>query len=232
MTNPRGKNFSYEYDNNKIKIGNARFVGANETNDVAATVLYLKLNDEVIGNVILKDKIKEDAAQTIKELSKMNIKTSMFTGDKKEVAYQIGKEADIDHIEYEMLPTDKYNRIEELMAAVKDNSKIAFVGDGINDSPVLARADIGISMGGIGSSSAIESSDIVIMTDELKKISQGIGVSRKTNKIIKQNLVFAIGTKLAILILSILGIANMWEAVFADVGVTVIAILNTLRILR
>jgi len=227
-----GKGINYEYNNNKIKIGNARFVGANETNDVAATVLYLKLNDEVIGNVVLKDKIKEDAAQTIKELSKMNIKTSMFTGDKKEVAYQIGKEAGIDHIEYEMLPTDKYNRIEELMAEVKDNSKVAFVGDGINDSPVLARADIGISMGGIGSSSAIESSDIVIMTDELKKISQGIGVSRKTNRIIKQNLVFAIGTKLAILILSILGIANMWEAVFADVGVTVIAILNTLRILR
>ena len=227
-----GKGICYEYENSKIKIGNARFVELNETNDITATVLYLKLNDEVIGNVVLKDKIKEDAAQVIKELSKMNIKTSMFTGDKKEVAYQIGKEAGIEHIEYEMLPTDKYNRIEELMAAVKDNSKISFVGDGINDSPVLARADIGISMGGIGSSSAIESSDIVIMTDELKKISQGIGVSRKTNRIIKQNLVFAIGTKLAILILSILGIANMWEAVFADVGVTVIAILNTLRILR
>ena len=227
-----GKGIYYEYENNKIKIGNAKFIGVNETNDVAATVLYLQLNNEVIGNIILKDKIKEDAVEAIKELNKMSIQTSMFTGDKKEVAYQIGKEAGIEHIEYEMLPTDKYNRIEQLMTEIKDNGKVAFVGDGINDSPVLARADIGISMGGIGSSSAIESSDIVIMTDELKKIAQGIGVSIKTNRIIKQNLVFAIGTKLAILILSILGIANMWEAVFADVGVTVIAILNTLRILR
>ena len=227
-----GKGICYEYKNNKIKIGNAKFVNINEESNMASTVLYLKLNDEVIGNIVLKDQIKADAVKAIQELSKMHIKTSMFTGDKKEVAYQIAEEAGIEHVEYEMLPTDKYNRVEEIISTLKPNEKIAFVGDGINDSPVLARADIGISMGGIGSSSAIESSDVVIMTDELTKISQAIGISRKTNRVIKQNLIFVIFTKLSILLLSILGLADMWQAVFADVGVTVIAILNTLRILK
>lgn len=227
-----GKGICYDYDNDKIKIGNAKFVEKDEIDNIAATILYLKLNDEIIGNIVLKDKIKPDALETIQELTKMNIKTSMFTGDKKEVAMQIAKEAGIQHVEYQMLPTDKYNKIEEIISVTKQNDKVAFVGDGINDSPVLARADIGISMGGIGSSSAIESSDIVIMTDELKKIVKGVEISRKTNKIIKQNLVFSIGTKIAILILSIIGLADMWQAVFADVGVTLIAILNTLKILK
>ena len=156
----------------------------------------------------------------------------MFTGDSKQIAEDIAKKIGISEVKYEMLPQDKYSKLEEELENNKTNKKIAFVGDGINDSPVLARADIGISMGGVGSSSAIEASDVVIMTDELSKILEGIQISKKTNGIIKQNLIFAIGTKILVLLLSILGIATMWQAVFADVGTTLITILNTIRILK
>lgn len=224
-----GRGIKYEYEGKAIKIGNANFV-EKSSDETVATMLYLKIDNEIVGSIELKDKIKPDAKQAIESLNKMNIETSMFTGDKKEIALAIAKEVGITNVEYEMLPTDKYNKIEELIA--KKQKKTAFVGDGINDSPVLARADIGISMGGIGSSSAIESSDIVIMTDELMKIVEGIEISKKTNKIIKQNLIFSIGVKILTLILTLLGIADMWQAVFADVGVTLITILNTLRILK
>ena len=156
----------------------------------------------------------------------------MFTGDSKEIALEIAKQVGISKVEYEMLPQDKYSKLEEEINGNKTNKKISFVGDGINDSPVLARADIGISMGGIGSSSAIEASDVVIMTDELSKIVEAIAISKKTNKIIKQNLIFSIGVKILTLILSLFGIADMWQAVFADVGTTLITIFNTLRILK
>ena len=156
----------------------------------------------------------------------------MLTGDKKEVANKIAKEIGIDQIKAEMLPQDKYDELEKILNQNKESKKVAYVGDGINDSPVLARADIGISMGGIGSSSAIEASDVVIMTDELSKIIESINISKKTNKIIKENLIFAIGVKILVLILSLLGITDMWEAVFADVGTTLLTILNTLRILK
>lgn len=149
---------------------------------------------------------------------------------KKEIATKIAKGVGINHVKAEMLPQDKYKELENILQ--QTNKKVAYVGDGINDSPVLARADIGISMGGIGSSSAIEASDVVIMTDELGKIVEAIEISKKTNKIIKENLIFSIGVKLLIFAFSLLGIADMWEAVFADVGTTLITIFNTLRILK
>ena len=224
-----GKGITYEYNGKNIKIGNAKFV-EKSSEQTSRTVLYLKIDSEVVGSIILKDQIKPDAKQAIEKLKQMNIKTSMFTGDQKEIALEIANEVGIKNVNYEMLPTDKYAKIEELIRNTQ--KKTAFVGDGINDSPVLARADIGISMGGIGSSSAIESSDIVIMTDELMKIVEGIEISRKTNRVIKQNLIFSIGVKLATLVLTIFGLADMWQAVFADVGVTLITILNTIRILK
>ena len=153
----------------------------------------------------------------------------MFTGDKKDIALDIGKKLGIDDIKYEMLPTDKFECFEQIS---KDNEIAIFVGDGINDAPVLKRADIGISMGGVGTDSAIEASDIVLISDDLEKILQAINLSKYTKYIIRQNLIFAIAVKIVILLLSIFGLANMWLAVFADTGVTLLTILNTLRIIK
>ena len=227
-----GKGLKYTYNNMEIKIGNAEFVDSKEKIDEKGTILYLKIEDEITGGIVLTDEIKSDAKETIKQLKELGIKTKMLTGDKKEFATRIAKEVNIDEVKSEMLPQDKYNELEKVLDNNITGKKVAYVGDGINDSPVLARADIGISMGGIGSSSAIEASDMVIMTDELKKIIEAIQISKKTNKIIKENLIFSIGVKILILLLSLLGIADMWEAVFADVGTTLITIFNTLRILK
>lgn len=226
-----GKGLQYKIDGKVVKIGNASFVEVEATEEVG-TVLYLKIDNEVVGSAILVDEIKSDAKKTIGKLKELGIKTKIFTGDKKEFAESIAKEINVDEVKSEMLPQDKYNELEKVLNKNTIGKKIAYVGDGINDSPVLARADVGISMGGIGSNSAIEASDMVIMTDELNKILEAISISKKTNKIIKQNLMFSIGVKIAILLLSILGIADMWEAVFADVGTTLITIFNTLRILK
>lgn len=228
-----GKGIECNINGKNIKIGNKNFAGAsNEKEDNIGTYLYLNIDNKVVGKIILSDEIKQDAIVTIEKLNKLGIITKMFTGDSKDIAEEIAKKVGISKVEYEMLPQDKYLKLEEELEKNKTRKKIAFVGDGINDSPVLARADIGISMGGVGSSSAIEASDIVIMTDELSKILEGIKISKKTNKIIKQNLIFAIGVKVLVLLLSILGVANMWQAVFADVGTTLITILNTIRILK
>lgn len=227
-----GKGLKYTYNNMEIKIGNAEFVDSKEKIDEKGTILYLKIEDEITGGIVLTDEIKSDAKETIKQLKELGIKTKMLTGDKKEVATRIAKEVNIDEVKSEMLPQDKYNELEKVLDNNITEKKVAYVGDGINDSPVLARADIGISMGGIGSSSAIEASDMVIMTDELKKIIEAIQISKKTNRIIKENLIFSIGVKILILLLSLLGIADMWEAVFADVGTTLITIFNTIRILK
>lgn len=226
-----GKGLKYTYNNMEIKIGNAEFVDSKEKIAEKGTILYLKIEDEITGGIVLTDEIKSDAKETIKQLKELGIKTKMLTGDKKEVATRIAKEVNIDEVKSEMLPQDKYNELEKVLDNNITGKKVAYVGDGINDSPVLARADIGISMGGIGSSSAIEASDMVIMTDELKKIIEAIQISKKTNRIIKENLIFSIGVKILILLLSLLGIADMWEAVFADVGTTLITIFNTIRIL-
>jgi len=227
-----GKGIEYTINGKHIKIGNKSFTGSKEKEENIGTNLYLNIDGEVVGKVILSDEIKPDAKQTIERLNKLGIIIKMFTGDSRDIAEEIAKQVGIAEVKYEMLPQDKYAKLEEELKNNKDGKKVAFVGDGINDSPVLARADIGISMGGVGSSSAIEASDVVIMTDELSKILEGIQISKKTNRVIKQNLIFAIGTKVAVLLLSILGVASMWQAVFADVGTTLITILNTIRILK
>ena len=226
-----GKGLQYQYEGKTIKIGNAEFTNADKEN-IVGTVLYLNIDGNVVGKIVLTDEIKPSTKATIEKLHKLGIKTKMFTGDKKEIAEKIAKEVGIKAVKAEMLPQDKYNELDTIIAKRDEHQKVAFVGDGINDSPVLARADVGISMGGIGSSSAIEASDVVIMTDELSKIVDAIEVSKKTNKIIKQNLIFSIGVKILTLVLSLLGVADMWQAVFADVGVTLITIFNTLRILK
>lgn len=226
-----GKGLQYELENKLIKIGNASFTGAKEEK-IVGTVLYLNIDGEVVGNIVLLDEIKVAAKETMAKLKKLGIITKMFTGDKKEIAEKIADTIEIQEVKSEMLPQDKYNELDKIINQREESKKVAFIGDGINDSPVLARADIGVSMGGIGASSAIEASDVVIMTDELDKIIEGIEISKKTNLIIKQNLIFSIGVKILTLVLSLFGIAEMWQAVFADVGVTLITILNTLRILK
>ena len=225
-----GKGLAYKINNKLVKIGNAELTGAIEEKNVG-TIIYVKVDNEIIGCLVLNDSIKLEAQNVINKLNLLGIQTMMFTGDRLEVAKNVAKEIGIKEVKAEMLPIDKYNEMEKIIKN-KITGNVAFIGDGINDSPVLALADIGISMGGIGASSAIEVSDVVIMTDNLNKIEEAINISQFTNKIIKQNLAFALFVKILVLVLSILGVAQMWMAVFADVGVTLITILNTLRILR
>ena len=221
-----GKGLSFEIKKDKFKIGSSSFIKS-KIND---NRIYLSINESVVAALKLIDDVKKDSPKAIEELKNMNIKTFMFTGDNKDVALEIAKRANIDNVKYEMLPIDKYNELEKL---IKNNKKkTAFVGDGINDAPSLALSSVGISMGGVGSSSAIEASDVVIMNDSLLKIPKAIKISKLTKKIIKQNLIFAIGVKVLVLLLSFLGIASMWQAVFADTGVTLLTILNTTRIFK
>ena len=227
-----GKGLSYQYNGETVLVGNSVLVEANDTNEEGATKIYVKINDKLAGIIYLGDTVKDGVVETIKELKALGIKTNMFTGDNKQIAEKTGKEIGIQNIKSEMLPQDKYNAFEEIINKKDEKSKVAFVGDGINDSPVLARADVGISMGGVGSESAIEASDVVIMTDNVSKILDAIKISKKTCGIIRQNLVFAITVKVLILFLSTIGLSGMWQAVFADVGVTILTIFNTLRILK
>ena len=218
-----GKGITFELDGKKISIGNKNLCDCDED-----AILHLNIDSKHVASITINDGIKDSAKETIDELKKLNIKTYMFTGDKKDIALNIGKKLDIDEIKYEMLPTDKFEQFEKIA-----NSGITiFVGDGINDAPVLKRADIGISMGNVGTDSAIEASDIVLMNDDLDKILKVINISKITKHIIKQNLFFAILVKVVILLLSVFGLANMWLAVFADTGVTLLTILNTLRIMK
>ena len=216
-----GKGITFELNDKKISIGNKLICNCEED-----AILHLNIDGKHIASVFINDGIKNDAKETIEELKKQKIKTFMFTGDKKETALNIGKKLNIDEIKYEMLPTDKFEEFEKVSSK---NELTIFVGDGINDAPVLKRADIGISMGGVGTDSAIEASDIVLMSDDLKKIPVAIQISKN---IIRQNLVFSISMKIIILLLSVLGFANMWLAVFADTGLTLLTILNTLRIMK
>ena len=218
-----GKGISFEIDNKKITIGNKLSCNCDNITDI-----HLNINGKHIASINISDGIKENVIESINDLKNMNIKTYMFTGDKLEVAKEIGNKLNIDEVKANMLPDDKYNELEK----VSKNSMVAFVGDGINDAPVLKRANIGISMGSIGSNAAIEASDIIIMNDDIKKIPLSINISKFTNFIIKENLIFAISVKIIILLLSVFGITTMWFAVFADTGVTLITILNTLRILK
>ena len=219
-----GKGISYKYNQDIIKIGSSSYIGIKD-NDQA---IYLSINDKVCSKLMLIDGLKEDAKEVIEKLNKRGIVTKMFTGDNNAVALDISKKLGIEKTYYELLPEDKYKLLENEIG----NGVVAFVGDGINDAPSLALSDIGISMGGIGSASAIEASDVVIMTDELSKIISAIDISKFTKKVIKQNLLFAIIVKVLVLVLSTLGIASMWQAVFADTGVTLLTILNSTRILK
>lgn len=223
-----GKGLSFRYQDKNIKIGSSKFCGSNENNEN----IYLSIDSEIVSSLELKDEIKENTKEVIDKLQNMGINIHIFTGDSKEKALEIGKILNINNISYEMLPEDKYNELERIINNKYNNAMVSFVGDGINDAPVIALADIGISMGSMGTDSAIEASDVVIMNDNLEKIVTAIKISKKTGRIINQNLVFAILVKISVLILSLLGISTMWEAVFADVGVTVICILNTLRLLK
>ena len=227
-----GKGIKYNIDGKTVLAGNSSLVGK-EDEVAESTKIYLKIDNELVGAILLKDEAKHGTKEAIQALNSRGIVTKMFTGDNKKAAKQIAAELGISKFEAEMLPDQKYSELEKELEKYKGtNGKVAFVGDGINDSPVLARADVGISMGGGGSGSAIEASDIVVMTDSIDRIDCAIDISKKTSKIIKQNLIFSIGVKIVVLILSVFGVANMWEAVFADVGATLITVLDSLRILK
>lgn len=227
-----GKGIKYNIDEKTVLVGNSSLVGK-EDEIAESTKIYLKIDEELVGAILLKDEAKHGTKEAIQALNFRGIVTKMFTGDNKKAAKQIAEELGISEFEAEMLPDQKYSELEKELEKYKGtNGKVAFVGDGINDSPVLARADVGISMGGVGSGSAIEASDIVVMTDSIDRIDCAIDISKKTSKIIKQNLIFSIGVKIVVLVLSVFGVANMWEAVFADVGATLITVLNSLRILK
>ena len=223
-----GKGIEFTYKKDKVRIGNAKFCKNKEEN----SNIYLMINNSLVADLEIKDEIKKDVVNTMQELKKMNINIHMFTGDTKEKATEIAQQVGIDNINYSMLPSDKYTYLEEIIKKKTEKSIVSFVGDGINDAPVLKLSDLGISMGSLGTDSAIEASDVVIMNDNLEKIVTAINISKKTNKIIKENLIFALGVKLLVLVLTLIGLSTMLEAVFADVGVTVLCILNTLRLLK
>lgn len=223
-----GKGIEFTYKKDKVRIGNAKFCKNKEEN----SNIYLMINNSIVADLEIKDEIKKDVVNTMQELKNMNINIHMFTGDTKEKATEIAQQVGIDNINYSMLPSDKYTYLEEIIKKKTEKSIVSFVGDGINDAPVLKLSDLGISMGSLGTDSAIEASDVVIMNDNLEKIVTAINISKKTNKIIKENLIFALGVKLLVLVLTLIGLSTMLEAVFADVGVTVLCILNTLRLLK
>ena len=201
--------------------------------DEVGTILYVAIDKKYVGYVLIADKIKQDSPKTIRELKAMNIKeTVMLTGDKKEVGEYVAKKLNMDKVYTELLPDGKVEKVEELLKQKSEKGKLVFVGDGINDAPVLTISDIGVAMGGLGSDAAIEAADIVIMTDETSKISKAINLSKKTMRIVRENIIFAIFVKIAVLVLTAFGASTMWEAVFADVGVSVIAIINALRMLN
>ena len=224
-------------NNEEVLVGNSKLM--NEFNilynevDSIGTVVYCAINGEFKGSIVISDKIKENAVEALINLKKAGVKkTVMLTGDNKKTAYKVGEKINIDEVHSELLPLDKVKEVEEIMKRSNKNGKLAFVGDGVNDAPVLARADIGIAMGGIGSDAAIEAADIVLMKDDINALVDAINVSKKTNKILWQNIVFALGIKILVMVLGTFGIANMWTAVFADVGVTIIAIINSTRCFR
>ena len=224
-------------ENKEVLVGNDKLMAkkniAYEKCGEAGTILYVAIDNKFAGYILISDKIKDDSEKALKELKKMNIKkTVMLTGDRKEVANSVGKKLKLDEVFSELLPDGKVEKVEELMKVKSSKGKLAFVGDGINDAPVLVVSDVGIAMGGLGSDAAIEAADIVIMTDEPSKISKAIKIAKKTMRIVKENIVFALAVKFIVLLLTVIGVSTMWEAVFADVGVSVIAILNSLRMLH
>ena len=232
-----GKGIWANIDEKDILVGNEKLMVEEEIDfkkcDEVGTILYVAIDKKYVGYVLIADKIKQDSSKTIRELKAMNIKeTVMLTGDKKEVGEYVAKKLNMDKVYTELLPDGKVEKVEELLKQKREKGKLVFVGDGINDAPVLTIADIGVAMGGLGSDAAIEAADIVIMTDETSKISKAINLSKKTMRIVRENIIFAIFVKIAVLVLTAFGASTMWEAVFADVGVSVIAIINALRMLN
>ncbi len=232
-----GKGVEAKVDGKKVLVGNDKLmkdmnIKYDKCDDIG-TIIYVIVDNKYSGYIVISDKIKDDSYEAVKGLKANNVKKLvMLTGDKKDISKVVSEELELDEYHSELLPQDKVKCVEKLMLEKSKDGNLLFVGDGINDAPVLALSDIGVAMGGLGSDAAIEAADVVIMTDEVSKISKAISISRKTMRIVKENIVFAITVKIAVLVLSALGIATMWSAVFADVGVSVIAILNALRILR
>ena len=224
-------------DGMEVLVGNyklmEKFNIKYEKVNAIGTIVHIAINSEYKGNIVIADEIKEGATDAIKALKEIGVsQTIMLTGDNKSVAEKVAGIVGIDKMYSELLPGDKVEKVEEIISENKSKGKVIFVGDGINDAPVLARADIGVAMGGIGSDAAIEAADVVLMNDNPEALVSAIKVARKTNKVLWQNIIFAIGVKVLVMILGAFGLANMWEAVFADVGVTVIAVLNSTRCLK
>ena len=234
-----GRGIETVYNGKKLLLGNSKLMNENSISSfteavaVSGTVVYVSYDGKFMGYVVISDVIKESAKDAISGIKKVGVnKTVMLTGDRKDVAEDVGRQIGIDEVISQLLPADKVERVEKMLSSEDNDSKLAFVGDGINDAPVLMRADVGIAMGSLGSDAAIEAADIVIMDDDINKIPSVIGIARKTIRIVKENIVFALSVKVIILILGALGLTTMWLAVFGDVGVAVIAILNSMRALK
>ena len=230
-----GKGIEAIIDNRKILVGNEKLINIPKdiSIDDIGTILYVEIDNKFAGYIVISDELKKDSKKTIKDLKDIGIKkTIMLTGDLEKVSKKVGKDLGLDEVYTNLLPQDKVSKFEEIIENKKSKGNVVFVGDGINDAPVLARADVGIAMGAMGSDAAIEAADVVIMTDEPSKIVTAIKSSKKTMKIAMQNISLAFGIKAIVLILSALGIADMWMAVFADTGVTILAVLNSFRALK
>ena len=234
-----GRGIETVYNGMKLFLGNAKLMNENgissfaEAGSASGTIVYAGYNGEYKGYIVISDVIKDSAKRAIDGIRKVGVsKTVMLTGDRKDVAEDVGRNLGIDDVISQLLPADKVEQVEKMLSSEDNDSKLAFVGDGINDAPVLMRADVGIAMGSLGSDAAIEAADIVIMDDDINKIPSVIGIARKTIRIVKENIVFALSVKVIILILGALGLTTMWLAVFGDVGVAVIAILNSMRALK
>lgn len=232
-----GHGIHAQIDGSDVYLGNAKLMKkqsiAYEENSNIGTVVYVAKNGKFVGSIVISDAIKDGARDAIRDMKAVGVKKCvMLTGDRKEVAEAVSKELGLDEVHAELLPGDKVSQVEQLLQEKNEKSRLAFVGDGINDAPVLTRADIGIAMGSMGSDAAIEAADIVLMDDDVRKIASIVKISRKTLRIVRQNVVFALSVKAIVLILGALGLASMWAAVFADVGVSVLAILNSMRTLQ
>ncbi len=233
----KGKGIIAKVESKEVLVGNEKLmeeynIDYKKSNDIG-TIIYIAIDKKYAGSIIISDKIKDDAYKAVKEFRRNNVKKIvMLTGDREEISKNVSKKLRLDKYYAELLPQDKVKKVESLMQEKSETGKLVFIGDGINDAPVLALSDIGVAMGGLGSDAAIEAADIVIMTDEPSKLANAIKISKKTMQIVKENIVFAITVKILVLLLSSIGATTMWAAVFADVGVSVIAIINALRILR
>ena len=232
--NEAGHGVTATIDGRRVLVGNEKLMAKVSVDapscEVVGTILHVTVDGTYAGHIVIADVVKDDAAQTIADLHSVGIRRCvMLTGDRKEVAADVAERLGLDEFHAQLLPADKVEQVERLLASEGDKRKLAFVGDGINDAPVLTRADVGIAMGAMGSDAAIEAADVVLMDDKPSNIARAIRVARKTMRIVWQNIVFALAVKLLILVLAALGIANMWLAVFGDVGVAIIAILNAMR---